>query len=69
MGNKFFIGGDQSAHELKAKLKKFFESEGVEFVDLGVFNGDESAYPDIVREVTEKVNENDGMGILVFGKQ
>lgn len=63
------MGGDKGSYEMKAKLKKFFEQEGVEFVDLGVFNGDETEYKDIEREVAEKVHEEDAMGVLVFGKK
>jgi ribose 5-phosphate isomerase RpiB len=69
MGNKIFMGGDAKSHELKAKLKKFFEQEGVEFIDLGVFENDQSDYNNIAREVSEKVEENDTTGILIFGKK
>lgn len=69
MGKKIFVGGDKKAHEMKARLKKFLDGEGVEFVDLGVFDNDDADYQNIVREVTEKVNEEDTTGILIFNKQ
>lgn len=66
---KIYIGGDHVSHDLKKSLKKFMEDEGMEFTDLGVFEGDEIEYPEIAREVAVKVAEEQGsFGILVFGK-
>ena len=69
MSKKVFIGSDSADHEIKAKLREFFEKEGIEFVDLGLFATDDQDYDEIVREVGEKVEENDGVGVLVFGKK
>jgi ribose 5-phosphate isomerase RpiB len=69
MTKRIYLGGDAESHELRSKLKDFFRSEKIEFVDLGLFNDDKSDYQDIVREVTEKTNAEDGLGLLVFGKK
>lgn len=67
---RLYIGGDQVGRELKEKLKKFLQEEGMDFVDLGVFPDDNIEYQDVAREVAEKVQEADGnaMGLLLFGK-
>lgn len=66
---KVYLGGDRSSHKLKAELKAFFQERGIDFMDLGLFDGDTMEYPDIAREVAEQVSEQPGsFGVLVFGK-
>lgn len=64
-----YIGSDHAGYVLKNKLHDYIEKElGVSVVDLGAFNQDTIDYPDIGREVAEKVFENPGsLGILVCG--
>lgn len=66
-----YLGSDHAGYDLKNVLKDFLQQElKVEFLDLGVFSTDSMDYPDIAREVAEKVSENqttDDKGILVCG--
>ncbi len=71
-----YLGSDHAGFNLKNLLKKYLESqndpnaeiEKYHVVDLGVFTHDPSDYPDIAREVCEKVFENkNSLGILICG--
>lgn len=64
-----YLGSDHAGYEMKNVLKDFLQQElKQEFLDLGVFSTDSMDYPDIAREVGEKVSENPGaFGILVCG--
>ena len=71
-----YLGSDHAGFNLKNLLKEYLESqndpkaetEKYHVVDLGVFTNDPSDYPDIAREVCEKVFENkDSFGILICG--
>ena len=60
-----YLGGDHAAFEAKGKLKIFLDADGYHTTDLGTFNEDSIDYPDIAREVGEKVVENkNSFGIL-----
>jgi len=63
-----YIGSDHAGYNLKEELKKYFEPKGVKLLDLGTFTTDSIDYPDIAREVSEKVLENPkSLGILICG--
>lgn len=65
-----YIGSDHAGYEMKEAVKNFLEeNEGdMDYVDLGVFTTDSADYPDIAREVAEKVSENqNAFGILICG--
>lgn len=64
-----YIGSDHAGYNLKQTIKKHLEEKGVKLTDLGSFSGEESVdYPDIAREVSEKVLEYPGtFGIMVCG--
>lgn len=64
-----YLGADHAGFPLKKELFAYLESDlGHEVTDLGTFSEDSMDYPDIAREVAEKVYENDGsLGILVCG--
>jgi ribose 5-phosphate isomerase B len=63
-----YMGADHAGFEVKGKLKDFLEEQGYHVTDLGVFNDDPADYPDISREVSEKVVEVPGsFGILLCG--
>ncbi len=65
---RIYIGSDHAGYSLKEKLKPHVESLGHEVTDLGTFSEDSVDYPDIAREVAEKVFENGGvLGILICG--
>lgn len=64
-----YIGSDHAGYELKATLMEHMKASGHDVLDLGTFDGvNKVDYPDIAREVAEKVVENAGSrGILVCG--
>lgn len=66
---QIYIGSDHAGYELKSTLMEHMKGAGHEVLDLGTFDGvNKVDYPDIAREVAEKVAENEGArGILVCG--
>lgn len=63
-----YIGSDHAGFEAKGKLTEFLNAEGYAVTDLGCFTPEPCDYPDIAREVGEKVLENEGtFGILMCG--
>lgn len=63
-----YIGSDHAGYEMKESLKKYMTQKGVKFLDLGVFSNDSVDYPDIAREVCEKViDEKNSLGVLICG--
>lgn len=63
-----YIGSDHAGYEMKETLKKYMNQKGKAFVDLGVFSSDMVDYPDIAREVCEKVvDEKNSLGVLICG--
>ncbi len=66
---RIYIGSDHAGFPLKEILEKFVKNEmKFEIVDLGTFSQESVDYPDIAREVSEKVLENPGAkGILICG--
>ncbi len=66
---KVYIGSDHAGFHLKETLQEYLKTLGHDVLDLGVFTDEVKAdYPDMAREVGEKVVENkDSTGILVCG--
>jgi ribose 5-phosphate isomerase B len=70
---KIYLGSDHGGFNLKNQVKDYlhkkFADKGQDTVlDLGVFSNDSSDYPDMAREVSEKILENEGaLGILFCG--
>lgn len=68
-----YLGSDHAGVNLKKEIKtyldeKFKGQEDHLILDLGVFTNDATDYPDIAREVCEKVVENQSaVGILICG--
>ena len=63
-----FIGSDHAGFQSKNKLVEYLEGEGYDATDLGCFSEDPCDYPDIAREVSEKIVEHkDAFGILICG--
>ena len=64
-----YIGSDHAGYTLKETLQAHIQDQGHDVVDLGVFDSvNKVDYPDIAREVGEKVAENPGsLGVLVCG--
>lgn len=62
------LGSDHGGFELKEILKKFLESEGYEYIDLGTFDESSVDYPDIAKLVCEKIISKEcEKGILLCG--
>lgn len=66
---KIYIGSDHAGYNLKESLKQHLKSQNHEVLDLGTFDAENKVdYPDLAREVAEKVQENEGSrGVLVCG--
>lgn len=63
-----YIGSDHAGFSQKNEIKDYLISEGYEVTDLGCFTEEPCDYPDIAREVSEKVLERNGAdGILLCG--
>lgn len=65
-----FIGSDHAGFQAKEQLKPYLIEQGFEVTDLGCFSEDPCDYPDIAREVSEKVIEHEDVkafGIILCG--
>ena len=61
---RIYLGSDHAGFNLKKEVKAYLDQkyqgqDGFSVLDLGVFTDDATDYPDIAREVCEKVLEND----------
>lgn len=62
-----YLGSDHAGYQMKNMLKEYIEQK-YPVTDLGTFSEASFDYPDIAREVGEKVLENkDSLGILLCG--
>jgi ribose 5-phosphate isomerase B len=66
---KIYIGSDHAGYNLKETLQQHLKDGGHEVLDIGTFDAvNKVDYPDLAREVAEKVQENEGSrGVLVCG--
>ena len=63
-----FVGADHAGFKAKNELRDFLKKENYDVTDLGTFSEEPYDYPDIAREVGEKVQEHPGaFGILMCG--
>ena len=63
-----YIGSDHAGFKIKGDLLAFLREQDYEVTDLGCFSEEPCDYPDIAREVGEKVLERAGSyGILLCG--
>ena len=71
--DKIFIASDHAGFDLKERIKKNIKQTNhhFELVDLGVHlnNGEvpKADYPDYASALAQKVNQKEGMGILICG--
>lgn len=65
---KIYIGADHAGFELKEKIKKWWEKEGIPYIDIGAheFNPEDD-YPDFAEIVAKKVAQTESLGILICG--
>jgi len=65
---RVYIGSDHAGYDLKEDLKRYYAQKGLKLIDLGTFSNESIDYPDIAREVSEKVLESPkSFGILICG--
>ena len=63
-----YIGADHAGFKLKEKIKRHFDSFGIEYYDVGGNGEAGDDYPDFAFKVAEKVSKNkDVLGILICG--
>jgi len=63
-----YIGSDHAGFNEKRSLHAFLKENGFNVTDLGCFSEESCDYPDIAREVGEKVLEREGSyGVLICG--
>jgi RpiB/LacA/LacB family sugar-phosphate isomerase len=63
---EIFIGADHAGYELKNQIDTYLKDKGYHVVDLGIFSVETDDYPEIGREVAEKVRENEGSRGFLF---
>lgn len=65
---KIAIGSDHGGFELKEAIKKFLESERLEYRDFGTYDTGSVDYPDFAREVASAVASGEfDRGVLCCG--
>jgi ribose 5-phosphate isomerase B len=65
---KIIIGSDHRGRELKERIKTFLSEKAIPTIDVGPFDGDLVDYPDLGKEVAEKVSSGEfDRGILICG--
>ena len=73
MMNKIFIAADHAGFDLKERIKRNMKKTDhhLELIDLGVYLDDGQVqkvdYPDYASTLARKVNQKEGMGILICG--
>ncbi len=65
---KLVIGNDHAGVEFKKTILKHLESQGYEVINVGVDVVESVDYPDIAKEVSKKIVDNEAQfGILICG--
>lgn len=63
-----YLGSDHAGYKVKPSLNAFLKDLGFLVTDLGTFSEEPYDYPDIAREVAEKVLERPGsFGVVLCG--
>ena len=63
-----YMGSDHAGLQAKNELKGYLKEKGYEVTDLGCFSEEPCDYPDIAREVGEKLREVPmSRGVLICG--
>jgi len=62
------IASDHAGFELKERLKRWLQTRGVAFEDLGTHSAESVDYPDYARRVAEAISKGEAeRGLLVCG--
>ena len=60
------IGSDHGGYALKEEIKRYLEEKEIQYIDCGSYSNEMVDYPDIARNVAEKVKKGECKeGILV----
>ena len=60
------IGADHGGYKLKEEIKKYLDEKEIKYVDCGSFSEERVDYPDIAKDVAEKVQKKEcENGILI----
>ena len=63
------IGSDHAGYDMKEQCRDFLENkQGLDVIDVGVYNRDSSDYPDIAKKVASSIaNGEYERGVLICG--
>ena len=62
----FAIGSDHGGYKLKEEIKKYLDEKEIKYIDCGSFSEERVDYPNIAKEVAEKVQSKEcENGILI----
>lgn len=68
MSKKIAIASDHGGFELKERIVKKLEQEGLEVLDLGAYSSQSVDYPEVAKKMAETIKENKAeKGILLCG--
>jgi ribose 5-phosphate isomerase B len=67
MKKKIIIGSDHAGYKLKEELKNSLEDAGWTLEDVGTDSEESTDYPDYAHPLAIKVEEGEGIGILICG--
>ena len=64
---KIFLGSDHAGYNMKEKVKKLLDDEGIIYEDMTPELDEKDDYPDAAEKVAKKVSKGEGEGILICG--
>lgn len=67
ISKKIIIGSDHGGFKLKQTIIEYLTKENVETLDVGCFSEESCDYPDVAKDVCDKVLSENTLGILVCG--
>ena len=62
-----FLGADHRGYELKEKIKKYLDSQEIEFKDFGTNSTEVAHYPLIAEKVCSSMDPSKDKAILICG--
>jgi ribose 5-phosphate isomerase B len=67
MNKKIAIGSDHAGFQLKQTLINYLQQQGWELIDFGCPSEESIDYPDYAHPVSEYVEQNKTLGVLICG--
>lgn len=65
---KIAIGCDHAGPALKAEIMAHLDEKGIEYIDMGIQDGEKVDYPDKAKEVCEKITSGEcELAVLICG--